>query len=196
MLRARSLVMSDAGLKGDFKPYYKDKLCDDDECELPGSDEFCVAILGDLHLDPRKMEDYYTGRDHFLPILEDAKSRGVSTVLCSLGDLGESKSVRPKETQELFKGTTECHELAHEFLSSFGVPYEVIGGNHDLEGIDEFATDEANLEAMSASTARRRCNIRGRSPRRRCCRLGSTSVPHGQVHLARGHHRRRAARVV
>ena len=93
------LVMSDAGLKGDFKPYYKDKLCDDDECELPGSDEFCVAILGDLHLDPRKMEDYYTGRDHFLPILEDAKSRGVSTVLCSLGDLGESKSVRPKETQ-------------------------------------------------------------------------------------------------
>ena len=28
------------------------------------------------------------------------------------------------------------------------MPYEVIGGNHDLEGIDEFATDEANLEAM------------------------------------------------
>jgi len=28
------------------------------------------------------------------------------------------------------------------------VPYEVIGGNHDLEGIDEFSTDEANLEAF------------------------------------------------
>jgi len=133
--------------------YYADKLCITDEeeaeqCELPGSDEFTVAILGDLHLDPRKMEDYYAGRDHFLPILEDAKSRGVEAALVSLGDLGESKSVRPEETDELFAGTTACHELAAEFLSSFGVPYEVIGGNHDLEGIDEFLTDEANLEAM------------------------------------------------
>jgi len=130
--------------------YYKDKLCDvvEEECELPGDDEFTVAILGDLHFDPRKMEDYYTGREHFLPILEDAQGRGVATALVSLGDLGESKSVRPDETDELFAGTTECHELAAGFLSSFGVPYEVIGGNHDLEGIDEFATDEENLEAM------------------------------------------------
>ena len=130
--------------------YYEDKLCGtvEEECELPGSDEFTVAILGDLHLDPRKMEDYYVGREHFLPILEDARSRGVGTALVSLGDLGESKSVRPAETQELFAGTTACHELAADFLSSFGVDYEVIGGNHDLEGIDEFATDEANLEAM------------------------------------------------
>ena len=112
------------------------------------ADEFTVAVLGDLHLDPRKMEDYGTGRGHVLPILEDAKAKGQSPVLCSLGDLGESKSVRPEETQELFAGTTACHELAAEFLGSFDVPYEVIGGNHDLEGIDEFATDEANLEAM------------------------------------------------
>jgi len=142
------------GLEGSMETsYYADKLCITDEeeaeqCELPGSDEFTVAILGDLHLDPRKMEDYYAGRDHFLPILEDAKSRGVEAALVSLGDLGESKSVRPEETDELFAGTTACHELAAEFLSSFGVPYEVIGGNHDLEGIDEFLTDEANLEAM------------------------------------------------
>ena len=54
--------------------------------------------------------------------------------------------MRPTETDELFAGTTGCHELANEYLSSFGeVPYEVIGGNHDLEGIDEFSTDEANL---------------------------------------------------
>ncbi len=97
-------------------------------CELPGDDEFTVAILGDLHLDPRKMEDYYAGRDHFLPILEDAQGRGVGTALVSLGDLGESKSVAPENTQELFAGTTRCHELAADFLSSFGVPYEVIGG--------------------------------------------------------------------
>ena len=133
------------------KSYYADKLCNEplsDECLIPGDDEFTVAILGDLHLDPRKMEDYFTGRSHFEPILEDAQSRGVATALVSLGDLGESKSVRPSETDELFAGTTECHELAHEFLSSFGVPYDVIGGNHDLEGIDEFATDAANLEAF------------------------------------------------
>jgi len=137
------------GLDGDMgTDYYKDKLCEEDECAIPEPDEFTVAILGDLHLDPRKMEDYYKGREHFLPIFEDAKSRGVATALVSLGDLGESKSVRPEETQELFAGTTECHELAAEFLSSFGVPYEVIGGNHDLEGIDEFTTDEANLAAF------------------------------------------------
>jgi hypothetical protein len=64
----------------------------------------------------------------------------------SLGDLGESKSIRPEETTELFAGTTECHMLAAEYLSSFGVPYEVVGGNHDLEGIDEFPTDQENLE--------------------------------------------------
>eukprot|EP00325_Prymnesiales_sp_UTEX-LB-985_P009808 CAMPEP_0174697290 /NCGR_PEP_ID=MMETSP1094-20130205/3193_1 /TAXON_ID=156173 /ORGANISM="Chrysochromulina brevifilum, Strain UTEX LB 985" /LENGTH=719 /DNA_ID=CAMNT_0015894239 /DNA_START=15 /DNA_END=2174 /DNA_ORIENTATION=- len=135
--------------------YYEDKLCapgeegeEVEECELAGEDEFTIGILGDLHLDPRKMEDYYIGRSHFEPIFEDAQSRGVEVALVSLGDLGESKSVRPEETDELFAGTTACHELAADFLSSFGVPYEVIGGNHDLEGIDEFATDEANLEAF------------------------------------------------
>jgi len=138
-------------LDGDMsgQSYYASKLCvEEEECEVPGDDEFMIAVLGDLHLDPRKMEDYQTGREHFLPILEDAKSRGVATALVSLGDLGESKSVRPHETDELFAGTTACHELAAKFLSSFDVPYEVIGGNHDLEGIDEFPTDEANLNAM------------------------------------------------
>jgi len=78
-------------------------------------------------MNPSFLQDYYTGRDHFLPILKDARTRGVSTCVVSLGDLGESKSVRPDETDELFAGTTECHELAAEFLSSFdGTPYEVI----------------------------------------------------------------------
>ena len=149
-------------LDGDLsgQTYYQDKLCvEEEECAVPGDDEFLVAVLGDLHLDPRKMEDYQAGREHFKPILEDAKSRGVATALVSLGDLGESKSVRPHETDELFAGTTACHELAAKFLSSFDVPYEVIGGNHDLEGIDEFATDEANLEAM--------LRIHGKRPRQK-----------------------------
>jgi len=110
------------------------------------SDEFTIGILGDLHMDPRKMEDYGVGREHWLKVFEEPKSTHGNVAMVSLGDLGESKSVRPDETNELFAGTTECHELAAEFLGSFGVPYEVVGGNHDLEGIDEFDTDEGNLE--------------------------------------------------
>ena len=34
-----------------------------------------------------------------------------------------------------------------EFLDGFETPYDIVGGNHDLEGIDEFNTDEENLEA-------------------------------------------------
>lgn len=109
------------------------------------ADEFVVGVVGDLHIDPRKFEDYETGKSHWMPILDEAKSSHGNTALVSLGDLGESKSVRPEETSELFAGTTECHEMAAEFLGSFGVPYEVVGGNHDLEGLDEFETDEENL---------------------------------------------------
>ena len=94
------------------------------------SSEFLVGVLGDLHIDPRKMEDYETGRSQWLPIFEEAKGEHGNVAIVSLGDLGESKSVRPEETAELFAGTTECHEIAAEFLNSFGVPYEVVGGNH------------------------------------------------------------------
>ena len=93
-------------------------------------DSFCVGVLGDLHMDPRKMEDYVSGREHWLTILNAAKAEHGNVALVSWGDLGESKSGRPDETSELFAGTTECHELAAEFLNSFGVPYEVVGGNH------------------------------------------------------------------
>lgn len=109
------------------------------------ADQFTVGVLGDLHIDPRKMEDYETGRNQWLPILDNAKNEHGNVAMVSLGDLGESKSVRPQETSELFAGTTECHKMAAEYLGSFSVPYEVVGGNHDLEGLDEFDTDEANL---------------------------------------------------
>lgn len=111
---------------------------------------FRVGILGDLHIDPRKMEDYEEGRSHWLPILDEAKSKHGNVALVSLGDLGESKNCDHNENipTELFAGTSLCHELAAEYLDSFGVPYEVIGGNHDLEGIDEFDTDEENLKVF------------------------------------------------
>jgi len=90
------------------------------------------------------MDDHIEGREHFLKILEDG-NRPNSCVV-SLGDLGESKAVYP-DTSELFAGTTKCFELARDYLDGFKVPFEVVGGNHDLEGIDEFPTDESNLEA-------------------------------------------------
>ena len=111
------------------------------------TDEFVVGILGDLHIDPRKMEDYGVGKSHFSPIFDEAKSDGKGVAVVSLGDLGESKNCdhNPESDSELFAGTTQCHEMAAEFLGSFGVPYDVVGGNHDLEGLDEFETDEENL---------------------------------------------------
>eukprot|EP01041_Mallomonas_annulata_P007494 gene7494-15334_t len=110
--------------------------------------DYTIAVLGDLHLDPRYMEDHIAGREHFAKILRD-ENGNIKRNACavSVGDLGESKSVSPETTKELFAGTTACFELAADYLSGFGVPFEVVGGNHDLEGIDEFPTDEANLEA-------------------------------------------------
>jgi hypothetical protein len=124
---------------------------------------FVVPILGDLHIDPRKMEDYVSGREHVLAIIDDAKSKlangddettttfgGGNIAVVSLGDLGESKNCdhNPDNPYELFAGTSLCHAMAADFLGSFGVPYEVICGNHDLEGIDEFDTDARNLRRM------------------------------------------------
>ena len=138
-LRRRSVLlsMSDAVKKG--------KTTD----ARSGSNEaFTIAILGDLHLDPRYMEDHITGREHFLPVVlnKDGAPRK-NTCVVSLGDLGESKSVYPDKTKELFAGTSGCFKLAREYLDGFKVPFEVVGGNHDLEGIDEFPTDETNMEA-------------------------------------------------
>lgn len=115
---------------------------------LNAGDEFVVGVLGDLHIDPRKMEDYGVGKSHFMPIFDEAKEKHGNVALVSLGDLGESKNCdhNPESDSELFAGTTQCHEMASEFLSSFGVPYDVVGGNHDLEGLDEFETDKENLE--------------------------------------------------
>mmetsp|Transcript_22097 Transcript_22097/g.44710 ORF Transcript_22097/g.44710 Transcript_22097/m.44710 type:complete len:599 (-) Transcript_22097:281-2077(-) len=117
-----------------------------------GFDEssFLVGILGDLHIDPRKYDEYQEGHSHWVPIFDRAKKAHGNAALVSLGDLGESKNCdhNPANPSELFAGTTQCHELAAEFLSSFDIPYEVIGGNHDLEGIDEFRTDQENLEVF------------------------------------------------
>lgn len=102
---------------------------------------FTLGILGDLHLDPRDLDHSYEGQGHMKKLLAESPR----PFLVSLGDLGESKDCT--QTRQLFSGTTECFKLAGEFLGGFGAPFDVVGGNHDLEGIDEFPTDKANLEA-------------------------------------------------
>jgi hypothetical protein len=113
------------------------------EGRTPEPYEFTAAILGDLHLDPRYMNDHIEGREHIKAIL--AKEDPSRVCVVSLGDLGESKSV--DETTQLFSGTSSCFKLTREYLDGFNAPFEVIAGNHDLEGIDEFATDEENLKS-------------------------------------------------
>lgn len=90
------------------------------------------------------MEDHYEGRKHIIERLKVGHPTNRAVV--SLGDLGESKSV--DETSQLFSGTSQCFQLAKDYLDGFGVPNEVLTGNHDLEGIDEFPTDELNMEAF------------------------------------------------
>ena len=136
-LRSPLVRMSDAA----------NKKTTDARVRMDDGQTFTIAILGDLHLDPRYMDDHIVGREHFLPILtgKDGLPKKRSCVV-SLGDLGESKPVKP-DSKELFAGTSDCFKLARDFLDGFKVPFEVVGGNHDLEGIDEFATDEVNLAA-------------------------------------------------
>ena len=89
-----------------------------------------------MHLDPRYMEDHIKGREHFKPIVLDKNGEPrPRTCVVSLGDLGESKSIDPENTKELFAGTSKCLQLAADYLKGYKVPFEVVGGNHDLEGI-------------------------------------------------------------
>lgn len=95
-----------------------------------GDFDFAVGILGDLHIDPRKLEDYIESRDQIYDAF--LAHPGANHIVVSLGDLGESKNCEhnPQNPSELFAGTTLCHEMAAEYLNSFQLPYEVITGNH------------------------------------------------------------------
>jgi len=61
----------------------------------------------------------------------------------SLGDLGR-KDIRHEPGDA---GTTKSFQLAKEYLDAFQLPYNLVTGNHDLEGLDEFDTDVDNLQA-------------------------------------------------
>lgn len=64
--------------------------------------------------------------------------------LVSLGDLGR-KDIRHEPGDA---GTSQSFRDAKTYLDGFGgIPYEVVSGNHDLEGLDEFESDQANVQA-------------------------------------------------
>ena len=82
-----------------------------------------------------------------LEIVLERKRHGdlMKSFVVSLGDLGR-KDIRHEPGDA---GTTKSFQDAKEFLDSFeGLPYDIVAGNHDLEGLDEFPTSDAlNLQA-------------------------------------------------
>lgn len=99
------------------------ELCDDD----PSA--YTIGILGDLHLDPRDLEDSLVARRHMQRTLSEKPNR----FLVSLGDLGQSskcdatlmhgstwKAVGNEDSDQLFAGTSQCFKLAREYLDGLG----------------------------------------------------------------------------
>lgn len=102
----------------------------------PEASQFRLAVLGDLHYDPRDEEAFTKAREQLARVLkEKAEEEGdetpsavVASRLVQLGDLGAS-SFAP--------GTPACFERAREFLGtaaaeeeSFGSAPALVAGNH------------------------------------------------------------------
>ncbi|CAB1102864.1 unnamed protein product [Ectocarpus sp. CCAP 1310/34] len=109
----------------------------------PDNPTFVLTVLGDLHLDPADMRAHEEARDQIVHQME-AEAFLMETEnmhVVSLGDLGAYGSA----------GTTECFRVAREYLDGFHAPVDIVSGNHDLEGLGEFATDRENLAAFQAA---------------------------------------------
>ena len=67
--------------------------------------------------------------------------------MVSLGDLGRGKKNSRHEPGDA--GTSKCFQMAKDYLDGFdGISsYDLVAGNHDIEGLDEFETDQDNLKA-------------------------------------------------
>lgn len=143
-------------------------------CMSSSRDKFNLLVLGDLHLED-DMTGHHQARDDCLDALKkfslldegaleklqrrpagelsraelqlclDAIDRGalLDCHLASLGDVGR-KDIRHEAGDP---GTSQCFADAKSYLDSFNLEYSIISGNHDLEGLDEFADDESNLGA-------------------------------------------------
>jgi hypothetical protein len=83
------------------------------------------VVLGDLHLDSREAETFDRAR-------ADVRAETPQALVC-LGDLGCGSH----------SGTRESFEDARAYLASFDTDWGTILGNHDLERVEIFATDQA-----------------------------------------------------
>ncbi|GFR41890.1 hypothetical protein Agub_g2676, partial [Astrephomene gubernaculifera] len=127
-----------------------------------------LAVLGDLHLPPPRMQLYREAQQQLRGLLlqQQEGEQGGSTAAAAGGNeaaappaaaAGDAAAVRPVgrlvQLGDLghgkhASGSRSCFEFARQYLDGFGVPYSLITGNHDLEG-EEFESDEENLEAWS-----------------------------------------------
>jgi len=84
--------------------------------------DFCLAVLGDLHLDRKDMALHNEGRQHIIDNIATLKSKLSSPKsqarLVSLGDLGAYGDA----------GTTTCFEHAKAYLEGYGLPFNLVTG--------------------------------------------------------------------
>jgi 3',5'-cyclic AMP phosphodiesterase CpdA len=88
------------------------------------------AVLGDLHINSNQSDAFIRARRQVAALAPDE-------IVC-LGDLGDYGNC----------GTRSSFIEGREFLSSFGMPYHSIVGNHDLECLAEFSSDVESVSAF------------------------------------------------
>lgn len=88
------------------------------------------VVVGDLHLDSRERRVFAQARDELSALQPEA-------VVC-LGDLGVGAH----------SGTKQSFVDARDYLAGFGARYQALLGNHDLERLDEFASDPDVVRAF------------------------------------------------
>lgn len=76
---------------------------------------------------------------------DDAATATANAHLVCLGDLGRGNKDSRHGPGDA--GTSECFQQAKRYLDGYDIPYDLVTGNHDLEALDEFATDADNLRA-------------------------------------------------
>ena len=96
--------------------------------------------------------------------------------LVQLGDLGTGKT----------SGSPQAFQRARGYLDSYRLPYSLVTGNHDLEGV-EFDSDSDNLAAWGAAFEQSHCWARDVGP---CVLFGLSTtryrdnvLSHHEVHV-------------
>lgn len=109
---AKTRLRSRGVVKGGGQPF---------KAEKGLAPDFCLAVLGDLHLDRKDMALHNEGRQHIIDQMATLKSKlspKSQARLVSLGDLGAYGDA----------GTTTCFEHAKAYLEGYGLPFNLVTG--------------------------------------------------------------------